>query len=267
MNLKPTPKYQPNKRITFEKRKKYALQKKTNTQRLNKEPEEENTVYLYNYNTCCQNENDKIEVNNLMISSGSVDSKIKKIQEKMDEDKLSKIKSSFEGNDNLDIDEGKEKPENNNNSNNDIQMECENELNEQKPEEIKVEIIKEKKIKNRERKINKEDEVNENTNDNNEKINNNKIEELSTNINTMNLDNIHEEQENIISQHINIIKNEAQLLSEEGNLLSKIKGINDENYTMEEYVPKIEEIINSKLSYFKELKQKIKEYKSFINSA
>ena len=83
----------------------------------------------------------------------------------------------------------------------------------------------------------------------------------------MNLDNIHEEQENIISQHINIIKNEAQLLSEEGNLLSKIKGINDENYTMEEYVPKIEEIINSKLSYFKELKQKIKEYKSFINSA
>ena len=28
LNLKPTPIYQPNKRITFEKRKKYALQKK-----------------------------------------------------------------------------------------------------------------------------------------------------------------------------------------------------------------------------------------------
>ena len=28
LNLKPSPIYQPNKRITFEKRKKYALQKK-----------------------------------------------------------------------------------------------------------------------------------------------------------------------------------------------------------------------------------------------
>ena len=57
---------------------------------------------------------------------------------------------------------------------------------------------------------------------------------------------------------MDIIKNEAKLLTEEGNLISKIKGITEENYTMEEYVPKIEDIIETKLSYFKELKQKIK---------
>ena len=61
-----------------------------------------------------------------------------------------------------------------------------------------------------------------------------------------------------------IIKSEAKLLTEEGNLISKIKGITEDNYTMEEYVPKIEEIIGTKLNYFKELKQKIKEYKSLL---
>jgi hypothetical protein len=55
------------------------------------------------------------------------------------------------------------------------------------------------------------------------------------------------------------------LLSEEGNLISKIKGVSEENYTMEEYMPKLEDIINIKLSYFKELKQIIKEYKSSQN--
>ena len=73
-----------------------------------------------------------------------------------------------------------------------------------------------------------------------------------------------EEQENLIANHMEIIKSEAKLLTEEGNLISKIKGITDDNYTMEEYVPKIEEIIGTKLNYFNELKQKIKEYKSLL---
>ena len=79
-----------------------------------------------------------------------------------------------------------------------------------------------------------------------------------------NIPYIIEEQENLISNHMDIIKNEAQLLTEEGNLISKIKGITEENYSMEEYVPKIEQIIEEKLNYFKELKQKIKDYKSLL---
>ena len=76
--------------------------------------------------------------------------------------------------------------------------------------------------------------------------------------------NIFEEEENLIGEHMDIIKSEANLLTEEGNLISKIKGITEENYSMEEYVPKIEEIIEMKLSYFKQLKQKINEYKKMV---
>ena len=63
---------------------------------------------------------------------------------------------------------------------------------------------------------------------------------------------------------MDIIKSEAKLLTEEGNLISKIKGITEENYTMDEYVYKIEDIIKTKLKYFQDLKQKIKEYKSLL---
>ena len=79
-----------------------------------------------------------------------------------------------------------------------------------------------------------------------------------------NIPYIIEEQENLITNHMNIIKSEAKFLTEEGNLISKIKGITEENYIMEEYVPKIADIIKTKLDYFKELKQKIKEYKSLL---
>ena len=106
---------------------------------------------------------------------------------------------------------------------------------------------------------------------NEEEVKNNNKNEVEENLNDDenggvqdNLPYIVEEQENLIANHMDIIKSEAKLLTEEGNLISKIKGITEENYSMEEYVPKIEEIIETKLNYFKELKQKIKEYKSLL---
>ena len=119
--------------------------------------------------------------------------------------------------------------------------------------------------------IENENEIN--NADEEENIDNNTKEEADENINNQNntmgetqasIPYIIEEQENLIANHMDIIKNEAKLLTEEGNLISKIKGITEDNYTMEEYVPKIEEIIDTKLNYFKELKQKIKEYKSLL---
>ena len=68
-----------------------------------------------------------------------------------------------------------------------------------------------------------------------------------------NIPYIVEEQETLIANHMEIIKSEAKLLTEEGNLISKIKAITDENYTMEEYIYKIEDIIKTKLKYFQEL--------------
>ena len=133
----------------------------------------------------------------------------------------------------------------------------------------------------RKRKYYDKDNNNENENENENEVNNaeeeenidNNKEEIDNNINEQNnmmgetqtnIPYIVEEQEALISNHMDIIKSEAKLLTEEGSLISKIKGITDENYTMEEYVPKIEDIIETKLNYFKELKQKIKEYKSLL---
>jgi hypothetical protein len=243
LNLKPTPIYQPNKRITFEKRKKYALQKKTNTERVNDETEEEHLENKYN-NTCFQNENEGIS--NLMISSGSVDSKLKKNKMNMNDNKfINGMKKSYEGNNILDINfNDLEK----NQELDDTQKLYDDDL-EPPQEEIKIEI-------------NKDIETN---NDN--KYKNNTNGEVPTDINTMATGNVIEEQENLISNHIDIIKSEAKLLSEEGNLISKIKGISEENYSMEAYVPEIEEIIKLKLNYFHELKEKIKEYKSLFKAS
>ena len=123
--------------------------------------------------------------------------------------------------------------------------------------------------------INQEDEEHKfehikNNNNQNEEDAKEEIESSTKYSNNMmgktetNIPYIMEEQENLIANHMDIIKSEAKLLTEEGNLISKIKGITEENYSMEEYVPKIEEIIETKLNYFKELKQKIKEYKSLL---
>ena len=133
---------------------------------------------------------------------------------------------------------------------------------------------KNKKIeeKNAEKEKEKEKEKNENKNEEEINIEDNKAEEeekveereQSTNMNEENIPYIIEEQEALIANHMDIIKSEAKLLTEEGNLISKIKGITEENYTMEEYVYKIEDIIKTKLKYFQDLKRKIKEYKSLL---
>ena len=101
-------------------------------------------------------------------------------------------------------------------------------------------------------------------NDNKEEIDENTNEQNNIISNQANSTDILEEQETLIANHMDIIKGEAQLLTEEGNLISKIKGITEESYSMEEYIPKIEEIIETKLNYFKELKEKIREYKSLL---
>ncbi len=75
---------------------------------------------------------------------------------------------------------------------------------------------------------------------------------------------LEEKQDYLISSHMNVIKDEAKLLTEEGNLISNIKGITNENYTMDEYAKRLEEIIERKLEYYKELKKKIEEYKKMV---
>ena len=164
---------------------------------------------------------------------------------------------------------------NNNNKSNEKQS-----ISKEKDEEIKEELInneinEEDFIEPKEEKmlINKENEIyvikNTDEEKNKEELSDdeiivNKKESSNLGETQTNIPYIVDEQENLIANHMDVIKNEAQLLTEEGNLISKIKGITEENYSMEEYVPKLEEVIESKLNYFRDLKQKIKEYKSLL---
>ena len=105
---------------------------------------------------------------------------------------------------------------------------------------------------------------------NKSKNNNNEDEEKSGDINNDEEDlpqlsnNIEEEQDNLIGVHMSVIKDEAKLLTEEGDLISSIKGVGNENYTMDEYAKNLEEIIIAKLEHFKKLKKQIQAYKKLI---
>jgi kinesin family protein 2/24 len=142
-----------------------------------------------------------------------------------------------------------------------------NKINEEdftEPKEEKMMINKENEIRPKFEKnisdVGNEDETNIKSDEEGGDTNvQNNMGETQTNI-----PYILEEQDALLANHMEIIKSEAQLLTEEGNLISKIKGITDDNFTMEEYVPKIENIIQTKLNYFKELKQKIKEYRALL---
>jgi hypothetical protein len=225
LNLKPTPINEPIRKKTYVQKKKnrFALQKKTKTDRTENAPN-----------------------NNLANESN---------------------------NNNL------KKPLNNDDKNNKDEELLTDKINEEdftEPKEEKMMINQEKeenhkfqkrKKYNKERKNEPEQNQNEEKNEEDE-VKNEEIDENANGQNAMgetqNIPYIVDEQENLIANHMDIIKSEAQLLTEEGNLISKIKGITEENYSMEEYVPKIEEIIEIKLNYFRELKERIKEYKSLL---
>jgi len=226
LNLKPTPINEPIRKKTYVQKKKnrFALQKKTKTDRA------ENTQNN-NLNNESNNNNVKKQLNN--------DDKNYNKDEELLTDKIK-----------------------------------EEDFTEPKEEKMMINQEKEEHHKfQRRKKYNKEskNEPEQNQNEENNEEDEVKNEEIDENGNgqnamgeTQNIPYIVDEQENLISNHMDIIKSEAQLLTEEGNLISKIKGITEENYSMEEYVPKIEEIIEIKLNYFRELKQKIKEYKSLL---
>ena len=76
-----------------------------------------------------------------------------------------------------------------------------------------------------------------------------------------------EEEDKLVSSHMNLLKDEAKLLTEEGNLIAQIKCVKDNPYPMDEYALQLESIINTKLNYYKELKQQILNYKALSSTS
>jgi hypothetical protein len=237
LNLKPTPINEPIRKKTYvpKKKNRFALQKKTKTDRAENQQKSNNSNNNINKFKKKLNTENKKEIRDDELLKNKIN------EEDFDEPKQEKMLINQENEDHYKF-KKRDIFKKNNNEKNEIEME----------NEFKN-VEEEENIENREENENENEDFDENIN------NKNTMMETQTNI-----PYIIEEQENLISNHMDIIKSEAKLLTEEGNLISKIKGITEENYTMEEYVPKIEDIIETKLKYFKELKQKIKEYKSLL---
>ena len=79
-------------------------------------------------------------------------------------------------------------------------------------------------------------------------------------------DQIIEDEDDIVATHMDVIKQDAKMLTEEGELITKIKGIEDseENFTMEEYLKRLENIIDKKIDIYSGLQNKIDVYKQHI---
>ena len=240
LELKPTPINEPTRKKTLmpvKKKNKFALQKKTKTDRA---------------------ENVKTAANN----SSTIKKKLNNDNKDKEKDKLNEelIKNKINEED---FTEPKEEKMLINKQNED-KHKFEAKPKAHKNNENKSKKVEEKNLEKEKEKLNEKNEEEINIEEN--KAEEEKVEEReqSTNMNEENIPYIIEEQEALIANHMDIIKSEAKLLTEEGNLISKIKGITEENYTMEEYVYKIEDIIKTKLKYFQDLKRKIKEYKSLL---
>ena len=79
-------------------------------------------------------------------------------------------------------------------------------------------------------------------------------------------DQIIEDEDDIVATHMDVIKQDAKMLTEEGELITKIKGVEDseENFTMEEYLKRLENIIDKKIDIYSGLNNKIDVYKQHI---
>ncbi|MCQ2818866.1 MAG: hypothetical protein MJ252_16495 [archaeon] len=76
------------------------------------------------------------------------------------------------------------------------------------------------------------------------------------------------DEDEIINSHMSVIKMDAQFLTEESDLITKFKkieaGPDDEDFKMEEYLGRLEEIIDKKIKMYSGLQNKLDIYKEHI---
>ena len=76
-------------------------------------------------------------------------------------------------------------------------------------------------------------------------------------------DTIIQDEDDIINTHMEVIKQDAKLLTEEGKLISLIKGIGNEEEKIEvdEYINRLENVVDQKINLYSGLQNKIDVYK------
>ena len=64
----------------------------------------------------------------------------------------------------------------------------------------------------------------------------------------------------MVALHLNIIREDAQLLTKESEIISKAQN-EDEDYDIDEYVDKLEDIVKKKIHLYKSLSKKISSFR------
>lgn len=79
-------------------------------------------------------------------------------------------------------------------------------------------------------------------------------------------DKIVEDEDDIVTTHMDVIKQDAKLLTEEGELISKIKGIGnpDEKLNIDDYLKRLDKILDKKIMLYTDLQNKIDVYKDHL---
>ena len=79
-------------------------------------------------------------------------------------------------------------------------------------------------------------------------------------------DTIIQDEDDIITTHMEVVKQDAKLLTEEGRLISLIKGIGSEEEKIEvdEYILRLENVLDQKMNIYSGLKDKIDVYKGHL---
>ena len=79
-------------------------------------------------------------------------------------------------------------------------------------------------------------------------------------------DTIIQDEDDIITTHMEVVKQDAKLLTEEGRLISLIKGIGSEEEKIEidEYIQRLENILDQKMNIYSGLEDKIDVYKGHL---
>ena len=79
-------------------------------------------------------------------------------------------------------------------------------------------------------------------------------------------DTIIQDEDDIITTHMEVVKQDAKLLTEEGRLISLIKGIGSEEEKIEvdEYIQRLENVLDQKMNIYSGLQDKIDVYKGHL---
>eukprot|EP00357_Protocruzia_adherens_P016998 CAMPEP_0115029864 /NCGR_PEP_ID=MMETSP0216-20121206/37323_1 /TAXON_ID=223996 /ORGANISM="Protocruzia adherens, Strain Boccale" /LENGTH=717 /DNA_ID=CAMNT_0002406667 /DNA_START=134 /DNA_END=2287 /DNA_ORIENTATION=- len=76
------------------------------------------------------------------------------------------------------------------------------------------------------------------------------------------VDKIMEEEEEILQMHMEAIKEDAQILTEEGEIISNVQGVGVLDYDIDDYVKRMEVLIQRKLKVYKDLYSKLQDFKA-----